>query len=149
MNDAQLKPSARPSEAPPSDASAAWLKLVTGFLFSQDRVAGYVRHLAQWLSVWAAAKGYLGEGNFSLLNGALLNIAIILMSWHSGSKSEMAHQIAGIVRHVVTLVMAVVVFKGWLSNDQAHQLQEAIAGFILSSASSASAGEKFIPSGEE
>ena len=47
------------------------------------------------------------------------------------------------------MVMAVVVFKGWLSNDQAHQVQEALVGFILSSATSATAGEKFVPRGEE
>lgn len=150
MNDDQLNRAARPAARQAAPVGApSWQTVLVRQLLTRDRVMGYSRHLAQWLSVWLMAKGWLGEGNVGLLYGAILNIALIILSWNSETKETLYQQIGGVVRHVLTMVMAVVVFKGWLSDDQAHQVQEAVVGFILSSASSATAGEKFTPGGEE
>lgn len=150
MNDPQTNRAARPADTQAAPVGApSWQVMLVKQLLTKDRVAGYARHLAQWLSVWLMAKGWLGEGNQGLLYGAIFNLALIILSWHSESKTSLYEQLGGVVRHVLTMVMAVVVFKGWLSNDQAHQVQEALVGFILSSATSATAGEKFVPRGEE
>jgi hypothetical protein len=108
-----------------------WLenKLIKWFL-TQERVLGLVRHAATWLSVWMTTNGIIAQSYAETIVGSVLGIATLLWGMYAQEKVTLAHRIGSFARHILTILAAIAIFKGYLTEEQANEIIGGVLGFI-------------------
>ena len=133
-------------QSPPPSGDSLVVRILKKWI-TNDRVWGYARHAGTWLSTWLATHKLIGDdsGTAELVAGCVGNIAVLIWSWNADAKETMRQKAAGIARHVMTIGLGVLVFKGVISSDDANQIIQVAVGLIVSCGVSAAAGEKIVP----